>query len=261
MWALRVTPLRRKKRTLDPFSLDEHGAVFHGGRGEFPPPAHLETQVWWDPVASDIRSFVFHSIFTSCGTASQKQSSSTAGINKLKEDAHYQLQTLLLLEAFSVSLSLHQHQQSRSWKAIRTAQLEMINERNVTTAALSIWFSGLFFSLKDIFVYSYTFFAGGCLPPCERFIWMWQWGHVSFFLIKKKDVKCSLGIRLYTISILLTNILRWSKKEKGCYVNIERERGLVYLGVLLALGSTYYIFKSCNKFVLFNISLTYYHNS
>lgn len=30
---------------------------------------------------------------------------------------------------------------------------------------------------------------------------------------------------------------------------------LVYLGVLLALGSTYYIFKSCSKFVLFNIFL------
>lgn len=105
----RLTHLHGKELILETFYLDDHRAVFQGGGEEFPQPACLVIQVSCDPVASDIRYFIFHSIFTSCGTSSQKQSSITARINKLKEDAHYQSQTFLLFEAFSISLSLHQH--------------------------------------------------------------------------------------------------------------------------------------------------------
>lgn len=75
----------------------------------------------------------------------KKQSNSTAGVNKLKEDAHYQLQTFLLFEVSSISLSLHQYQWSHSWEAIKATQLEMINERTRTTTALNIGFFGFFF--------------------------------------------------------------------------------------------------------------------
>lgn len=80
-----------------------------GGWGNFLYLGYLLIQVLCDPVGSDIRSFIFHSIFTSCSISSQN-TNCTAGVNKLKEDAHYQLQTFLLFGAFSISLSLHQHQ-------------------------------------------------------------------------------------------------------------------------------------------------------
>lgn len=112
---------------------------------QFPPPAYLGIQILCDPVACSIESFIFCSIFTSGGTFHKKQSNSTAGVNKLKGDAHYQLQAFLVFEVFSISLSLHQHQWSHSWEAIKVTQLEMINERSVTTTALNIGVFGLFF--------------------------------------------------------------------------------------------------------------------
>lgn len=158
---------------------------------QFPPPAYLGIQILCDPVACSIESFIFCSIFTSGGTFHKKQSNSTAGVNKLKGDAHYQLQAFLVFEVFSISLSLHQHQWSHSWEAIKVTQLEMINERSVTTTALNIGVFGLFFFFlsfcKDMFVYLCKFIIGSHIPPLKKSTWI-QWRECvsSFFLIKSK---------------------------------------------------------------------------
>lgn len=118
-------------------------------RVQLPPPAYFGIQILCASVTCSIESVIFCSIFTSCGTFHKKnQSNSTAGVNKLKEDVHYQLQTFLLFEVFSISLSLHQHQWSHSWEAIKVTQLEMINERSVATTALNIGFFRPFFSFS-----------------------------------------------------------------------------------------------------------------
>lgn len=44
---------------------------FQVGEEQFPPPACLVIQVLCDLAASDITSFISHSVFTSCGTSSQ----------------------------------------------------------------------------------------------------------------------------------------------------------------------------------------------
>lgn len=140
---------------------------------QLPPPAYLGILILCDSVTCSIESFIFCSIFTSCGTfhKKKKQSNSTAGVNKLKEDVHYQLQTFLLFEVFSISLSLHQHRWSHSWETIKVTQLEMINERSVTTTALNTGFFRLFFFLshcKDMFVYLCRFIIGSHIPPLKK---------------------------------------------------------------------------------------------
>lgn len=112
----------------------------------------------------------------------KKQSNSTAGVNKLKEDVHYQLQTFLLFEVFSISLSLHQHRWSHSWETIKVTQLEMINERSVTTTAPNTGFFRLFFFLshcKDMFVYLCRFIIGSHIPPLKKNPFEYDGGNVS----------------------------------------------------------------------------------
>lgn len=165
-------------------------------RVQLPPPAYFRIQILCASVTCSIESVIFCSIFTSCGTFHKKnQSNSTAGVNKLKEDVHYQLQTFLLFEVFSISLSLHQHQWSHSWEAIKVTQLEMINERSVATTALNIGFFRPFFlsHCKDMFVYLCRFIIGSHIPPLNKFIWIWWSECVSSFLLIKSEVYYAFG--------------------------------------------------------------------